>query len=186
MSVMPSGLRRVLDHPEVCLGLTALSALLVCGLPAFNLDTGFDCLFQPAGCFVDPVVGGALFFCLMAALLWGGSLARQGFGRPQRPLSRRRRRGFLAAVIGLAAVARLWKLGDLPLFLDYDTAQNGWIALTLWEQLPERGIQWVLIEWATGNETAYLYLVGLSLKLFGVVPAALRLPSALVGTARWR
>ena len=160
-----------------------LAGVLVCASVALLLlnDMGTDC-FHSGGCGSNTFLVLSVAVAVLGALLAGGWAARAGFsvtplGRPgwQEGLA-------LAAVLSVAGLLRLGLLGQIPRWLDYDTAQNGWIALTLWEQLPDKGVQPVLLDWATGNETAYIYLVGASLKLLGVSVEALRLPSALVGT----
>ena len=164
----------------------ALAALVFMGaslaLLWFN-DQGTDCFFA-GGCLGNTMLVLAGVVTVLGVAAAGAWVARLGFEDTPAPAS-----GFglgealpLAAVLGLAGVLRLGLLGSYPAWLDYDTAQNGWIALTLWEQLPTHGIQPVLLDWATGNETAYIYLVGASLKLLGISVEALRLPSALVGT----
>ena len=164
------------------------SLVFICGGLGLLLlnDLGTDCFFA-GGCLANTflLLSVAVFAC--GVLLAGGWVARLGFEGPGLvgPPSKKRlwSEGLaLAAVLATAGVLRLGMLGGYPAWLDYDTAQNGWIALTLWEQLPQKGVQPVLLDWATGNETAYIYLVGASLKLFGVSVEALRLPSAVVGT----
>jgi uncharacterized membrane protein len=184
---MHNALHRLLAFarsPGVLLGLTLASWITIGLVLVFNAGVALECLSSHLSCLDVPSSVLAMLLAVACALLWGGRLAEDGFSPVQRPP--RAGRWELVAVAGmllLAGFARLWRLGDLPQVLDYDTAQNGWIALTLWERLPDEGIRWVLTDWATGNESLYFYLVGLSLKLFGVSPEALRLPSALVGIA---
>ncbi len=160
-----------------------LAVVLACAGTALLLlnDMGTGC-FHAGGCGGNTFLMLSVAVAVLGALVAGGWAARAGFsvapaGRPgwQEGLA-------LAVVLAVAGLLRLGLLGQIPGWLDYDTAQNGWIALTLWEQLPEKGVQPVLLDWATGNETAYIYLVGASLKLLGVSVEALRLPSAIVGT----
>jgi len=154
------------------------------GLLLLN-NMGTDCFFA-GGCVANTFFMLSVAATVLGVALAGGWVARLGFEGAVTPWLGAR--GYLlgegpvfVAVLAVAGVLRLGYLGSYPAWLDYDTAQNGWIAMTLWEQLPT--VQPVLLDWATGNETAYIYLVGASLQLFGVSVEALRLPSALVGTA---
>lgn len=147
-------------------------------------EQGADCFFSEASCLDNSMLlaGGAL--ALVGAVLVGGWVARRGCERPAEPPPLSWKEGLAAAgAVLLAGVLRLGLRESYPAWLDYDSAQNAWIAITLWEQLPTHGFQPVLLEWATGNESLYIYVVGAALKLLGVSTATLRLPSALVGTA---
>lgn len=146
------------------------------------LDTsGQDLFFGPSSLLRCPHLLGAIIVLFAGALLWGRTA---GLGFQYHPPSRVRAWEVtcVLALVLLAGGLRLWRLADYPAFLDYDTAQNGFIALALIKQLPTHGFQAVLLDWATGNEAAYLYVVGMVLHLLGVSVEALRLSSAVVGT----
>lgn len=87
----------------------------------------------------------------------------------------------LGSICIMGAVFRLYSLDNYPACLDLDTAENGVIAHTLVEELAEGKYTPVLRRWAAGNETAFLYLQGFFLKVFGNSVTVLRLPSALTG-----
>ncbi len=121
----------------------------------------------------------AIGLMLLGAALLAPRTARDGFSPTDTPEDRGHWLA-LGAVLFLGAFLRFWRLGAYPRQLDYDSVQNGWIGLTLVERLPR--YEPVLIDWATGNETAFIYLLGFSLELFGHSIEALRMPAALFGT----
>jgi len=80
-------------------------------------------------------------------------------------------------VVGLAAGLRLYRLGEWPPGPYRDEAYNGLDALNVL-----RGQHALFFPANNGREPIYIYLVALSLALFGPSTFALRLPAALVGT----
>ncbi len=177
-------------HPTKLLSAALLQALAVVLLMAATVflgrlnAPGLGAVTGDGSWAESPLLLAAIGAGLLAVLIGGGWMARAGLEPPEGRAGRWPRwlewAGFGGLVL-LAAGVRLYRLGEIPRWLDYDTSQNGWIAITLLEQMPTKGFQPVLMDWATGNEAAYLYLVGLSLKLFGVSVEALRLPSTMVG-----
>lgn len=85
----------------------------------------------------------------------------------------------LLPIILVAAAARLLALGRIPYGVWYDEALNGLegVASALAGRFP------VFYPTNFGREGLYINLVGLSERMLGVNPLALRLPAALVGIA---
>ena len=82
----------------------------------------------------------------------------------------------LALILAVAAFFRLWQIGSIPPGLFGDEAAEGLDALDV---LAGRGQ--VFFPSNYGREGLYIWLVALSLKLFGVTPLAVRLPAILIG-----
>ena len=82
----------------------------------------------------------------------------------------------LLLVVGLAAGLRLYRLGEWPPGPYRDEAYNGLDALGVL-----RGDLALFFPANNGREPLFIYLVALSLALFGPTTFALRLPAALVG-----
>ncbi|MCA9957607.1 MAG: hypothetical protein KC443_01150, partial [Anaerolineales bacterium] len=108
----------------------------------------------------------------------------------------------LLPILLLAALLRFWRLDTLPPGLYHDEAYNGLDALSLVEgkQFPQFYEGWELYaqdaqaerplpstRWPIffagnyGREPLHIYLMALSIKLFGATPFALRLVPALAG-----
>ncbi len=93
----------------------------------------------------------------------------------------RRLRWFTSSLIFIlivAALFRLWQIGDMPPGLFGDEATDGLDALDV---LAGRGR--VFFPANFGREGLHMYIVALSINLFGVNPLAVRLPSVLAGIA---
>ncbi len=174
-------MKKLLTDPRLHALAATLSLAAVVVLGVLN-GPGLGALTGDGEWAHSPLLVAALAAMALAVVAGGCWTAREGL---QPPGEDRRWRWpewiGLGGLVVLASGVRFYRLGDIPRWLDYDTSQNGWIAITLLEEMPTKGFQPVLLEWATGNEAAYLYLVGLSLDWFGVSVAALRLPSTLVG-----
>lgn len=106
-------------------------------------------------------------------------------------------------ILGLAAFFRFWRLADMPPGLYHDEAYYGLDALSLtqgktfpqfyegWElyqhdahaNRPATATRWpVFFEGNYGREPLHIYLVALTIKLFGATPFAIRAVPALLGT----
>ena len=117
-------------------------------------------------------------------------------------LSRRGTAVWLLLILVLAAFLRLWQLDSLPPGLYHDEAYNGLDALSLvqgksfpqfyegWElyaedahgDLPPTPTRWpIFFEGNYGREPLHVYLMGLSIWLFGPTPFSVRLVPALAG-----
>ena len=98
---------------------------------------------------------------------------------------RRRQRIALAAVVLLAAVLRLYQLGDVPAGLYCDEAGNGYNAYALGTAgIDENGVHWPLYVWSFGTaykNPAFIYAAILPVKLLGLSEFSVRLTSALFG-----
>ena len=98
---------------------------------------------------------------------------------------RRRQRIALAAVVLLAAVLRIYQLGDVPAGLYCDEAGNGYNAFALGTAgIDENGIHWPLYVWSFGTaykNPAFIYAAILPVKLLGLSEFSVRLTSALFG-----
>jgi len=77
-----------------------------------------------------------------------------------------------------AAALRLYRLGTLPGGLHHDEASNGMLALDILN-----GSYPIFFSAYTGKEAGFMYLVALSITLFGKTIFAIRLPAALAGAA---
>jgi 4-amino-4-deoxy-L-arabinose transferase-like glycosyltransferase len=87
--------------------------------------------------------------------------------------------GLLLAIVALGAVVRFWELDRLPYGTWYDEAENGLVALRILEEpnyLP-------IYEPRVNSAGHYLLLLAGSLRLLGSSTEALRVVSALMGTA---
>ncbi|HFQ92406.1 MAG TPA: hypothetical protein ENK32_00220, partial [Anaerolineae bacterium] len=82
----------------------------------------------------------------------------------------------LLAIVGLAAVLRLWQLGSLPPGLYRDEAFNGLDALRALD-----GDGAIFFTANNGREPLYIYLTAAATALFGRSAASLRLAAALTG-----
>lgn len=117
-------------------------------------------------------------------------------------LSRRAITLILLLILALAAFMRFWRLAEMPPGLYHDEAYNGLDALSLlqgktfpqfyegWELYqydahagrPAAETRWpVFFEGNYGREPAHIYLMALSLSLFGATPFAIRAVPALFG-----
>jgi len=85
---------------------------------------------------------------------------------------------WLLGILGLAAFYRFFRLTALPPGLNPDEAMNGNDALASLAS----GHFAVFYPENYGREGLFIWIVGLSLKLFGTSVGALRLPSAVIGT----
>lgn len=83
----------------------------------------------------------------------------------------------MLGLIALAAALRFYRLGEWPPGLYRDEAYNGLDALGVL-----RGEHSLFFTANNGREPFYIYLVALSIALFGPTVMALRLPAAVVGT----
>lgn len=122
----------------------------------------------------------------------------------RRQADRRRRSQWLtlAAILLLATLLRFWQLGDLPPGLYHDEAYNGLdaLALTQGQTFPNFYEGWelyaadahanrppaetrfpIFFEGNYGREPLHIYLMALSIKLFGAGPFALRAVPAAAG-----
>jgi 4-amino-4-deoxy-L-arabinose transferase-like glycosyltransferase len=109
---------------------------------------------------------------------------------------------WLIIILLLAAGLRLWQLGEMPPGLYHDEAYNGLDALSLMQgkQFPQFYEGWelyyldahgdtpptptrrpVFFEGNYGREPLHIYLMALSIRLFGPTPFAVRLVPALAG-----
>jgi 4-amino-4-deoxy-L-arabinose transferase-like glycosyltransferase len=114
----------------------------------------------------------------------------------------RRRHLALLLILLLAAFLRLWRLDSLPPGLYHDEAYNGLDALTLWndgtfprfyegwelyalEAHEDRPVQQtrtpIFFEGNFGREPLHIYLMALSIGIFGPTPLAIRLVPAVAG-----
>ncbi|MCC7018364.1 MAG: hypothetical protein IT332_01330 [Ardenticatenales bacterium] len=84
----------------------------------------------------------------------------------------------LVAILALALALRLWSLGDIPPGLHVDEAHNGVDALAIL-----RGARPLYLAGNNGREAMLSYLQAVTVGLWGPTPYALRLASALAGTA---
>lgn len=90
----------------------------------------------------------------------------------------------LIAVIALAAVLRLWRLGDYPIHLTNDEAAIGYNAYSILKTArDEHGVFLPVVfksfgDWKPG---LYIYLTVPTVAVFGLTEFAVRLPSALAG-----
>ncbi len=87
--------------------------------------------------------------------------------------------GLLLLIIAVAALLRLWDLNSLPFGTWYDEAQNGLEALQILEDPIYRPVYAPRVN-STGH---YLYLLAMSLRLFGTSAQAIRIVSAVMGVA---
>lgn len=108
----------------------------------------------------------------------------------------------LLLILLVAAILRLWQLESMPPGLYHDEAYNGLDALALnqgktfpqfyegWElyaqdahaENPARETRWpIFFEGNYGREPLHIYLMALSVRLFGARPFAIRLVPALAG-----
>ncbi len=109
----------------------------------------------------------------------------------------------LLLILALAAGLRFWRLAEMPPGFYHDEAYNGLDALSLvqgktfpqfyegWElyqydahaERPPQETRWPLFfEGNYGREPLHIYLMALSIKLFGATPFAIRAVPALFGT----
>ena len=93
----------------------------------------------------------------------------------------------LAAVLLVAAVLRIYQLGDLPAGLYCDEAGNGYNAFTLGTAgVDENGNRWPLYVWSFGTSyknPIFIYAAILPVKLLGLSEFSVRLTAALFGVA---
>jgi 4-amino-4-deoxy-L-arabinose transferase-like glycosyltransferase len=84
----------------------------------------------------------------------------------------------LLVILLVGAALRLWHIGSQPLGLYRDEAFYGLDALNV-----GNGEFQLYFSANNGREPLFIYLVALSIKIFGNTPLAVRFPSALVGIA---
>jgi 4-amino-4-deoxy-L-arabinose transferase-like glycosyltransferase len=84
---------------------------------------------------------------------------------------------FLLVALGVAAILRLWQLGDWPPGFYRDEAWNGLDALGVLD-----GQHALFFPANNGREPAYIYLTAAAVALFGRSVVAVRLAAALAGT----
>ncbi|WP_423226309.1 ArnT family glycosyltransferase [Candidatus Amarolinea aalborgensis] len=92
------------------------------------------------------------------------------------PIANRAAGWLLLLILALAAFLRFWHIGQFPPGLFGDEAVNGLDALDV---LAGRGA--IFFPANFGREGGHIWLVAASLRLFGVTPFAVRLPSILAG-----
>jgi hypothetical protein len=84
----------------------------------------------------------------------------------------------LTAIVAVALALRLWRLGAVPPGLHVDEAHNGVDALAIL-----RGARPLYLAGNNGREALLSYMQAVTVGLWGPTPWALRLASALAGTA---
>ena len=93
----------------------------------------------------------------------------------------------LAAILIVAAVLRIYRLGDVPAGLYCDEAGNGYNAYALGTAgIDENGLHWPLYVWSFGTafkNPAFIYPAMVPVKLFGLSEFSVRLTSAAFGIA---
>jgi 4-amino-4-deoxy-L-arabinose transferase-like glycosyltransferase len=93
----------------------------------------------------------------------------------------------LGALVLLAAVLRLYALGDVPAGLYCDEAGNGYNAYALGTAgIDENGVPWPLYVWSFGTSyknPVFIYAAILPVKLLGLSEFSVRLTAALFGIA---
>lgn len=97
---------------------------------------------------------------------------------------RKLRQHALAIILVIAAVLRLYGLGNLPIALNWDEVSMGYSAYSLAETgKDEWGAAWPLFFRSYGEwkSAAYIYLIVPFVKFMGLNAWAVRLPSALAG-----
>lgn len=77
-------------------------------------------------------------------------------------------------IILIAFAVRFYRLADLPLGVFFDPAINGLDA----HRLLQRGGWVIFFPTNGGRESLFMYIIALSVQLFGATPLALRLPTA--------
>jgi 4-amino-4-deoxy-L-arabinose transferase-like glycosyltransferase len=128
----------------------------------------------------DPSTGWLLYGGSMVALLFGARMLDAGTGRvPGEPSWTRGELGLFLGIVALGALVRLWSLDTLPYGTWYDEAENGLVALRI---LDEPGYLPVY-EPRVNSSGHYLLLLAGSLRLLGHSTWALRVVSAVLGTA---
>jgi 4-amino-4-deoxy-L-arabinose transferase-like glycosyltransferase len=153
-----------------CLGLAVAGLAVLVG--AFSLQR-----FLSAG---GALAGWSLYAASLVLLLVGARLLDVGTGPvPAESSWSRGELCVLLALLALAAVVRLWDVGTLPYGTWYDEAENGLAALRI---LQEPGYLPVY-EPGVNSAGHYLLLLAGSLGLLGSSTVALRVVSALLGTA---
>src|SRR3989344_5210772 len=91
---------------------------------------------------------------------------------------------FIIAIIILAAILSLYKLGEVPSGLYQDETAIGYNAYSLLETgKDEHGVSYPLYFKSFGDYKlpVYIYLTAFSVKTFGLTGFAVRLPSAVFG-----
>ena len=179
MKTLLTRLTAILPRDPATAGVIALAALAMVVLFAF--------VFADAVILDDRATGAAWWTALpplvvlLVMVLGGWRAARPGLEPRPLGVPGRKEIWALGAILVLGAVLRIYDLGGYPACVDLDTAMNGRISQTLFAELLRGEVTPVLQRWAQGNETAFLYVQGAFIKLFGVSVASLRLPSAMVG-----
>ncbi len=179
MKALLKRLQAILPADPATAGLVALAALAVVVLFAFVFAEAVildDTTSVAAWWTALPPLGVVLVMALA-----GWRAARPGMEPRPLAVPGRKEIWALGAILVLGAVLRLYDLGGYPACVDLDTAMNGRISQTLFGELMRGELTPVLRRWAEGNETAFLYVQGAFIRLFGVSVASLRLPSAIVG-----
>jgi len=151
--------------------------LLVATVAVFPIEGMGDAARLPVGAWLGAGLS------VLYAVTQGRGTARLGWVPAASPAWTSVERLGLAGIVVLAAALRLWQLDLYPAWVDYDDVQNGWIGLELVARWRATGhYQAVLTDWASGNESAFMYIVGFVLETWGVSIAALRTPTAIAGT----
>jgi len=91
---------------------------------------------------------------------------------------------FLLAIVVVAAVLRLWQLGQVPNSLDWDEVSLGYNAYSIMRTGKDeygKSFPIVLESFGDYKPALYTYLIIPFLPIFGLTPVAVRLPSALFG-----
>lgn len=84
----------------------------------------------------------------------------------------------LSIVLLIGGIFRLYRLDAIPLGLHYDEAANGVDALGVLQ-----GIHAIFLEANSGREPLFIYLIAASIGILGRNPLAIRVVSAIIGTA---
>ena len=91
---------------------------------------------------------------------------------------------FLAAILVVAALLRLWSLGSVPISLNWDEVALGYNAYSILETGRDEYGEFLPVVLRSYNDykpALYTYLTIPSVAIFGLTPFAVRLPAALSG-----
>lgn len=153
--------------------------LIVALLLAFNAVQQFH-EFEPFAGQAWLWLGVALLAALLGAALLDYSLRPSPENLPgsaKLPGSRRTIVLWLAAIVAVAALFRLWRFDDLPFGVWYDEAEHGLQALRILDNEQFRPI----FEGAITGPAHYLYLVAAAFEWLGVSVQSIRLVSMVFG-----
>lgn len=93
---------------------------------------------------------------------------------------------FFACIIALAFVLRFWQLGNIPVSLTWDEVAWGYNAYSLGLDGRDEFGRFLPVDYLESfgdyKPPVYAYLDIIPVKLFGLTPFAVRVPSALLGT----